>query len=64
MGLSADVRAGRYVRNEAGINLNCCAGSPDPGVPADNFSIRWHRYAWFHVGTYRFTLFADDGVRL
>jgi len=25
---------------------------------------RWQRYVPFHAGTYRFTVFADDGVRL
>jgi hypothetical protein len=35
-----------------------------PDLPADNFSACWQRYAWFEAGTYRFTVFADDGVRL
>ena len=33
-------------------------------MPSDNFSTHWQRYLWFEVNTYRFTLFADDGVRL
>jgi sugar lactone lactonase YvrE len=39
-------------------------GSPGIGVPADNFSSRWQRSAWFEAGAYRFTVLADDNVRL
>lgn len=46
------------------IDLNWGTGSPGPGVPTHNFSARWQRYIWFELGTYRFTVFADDGVRL
>ncbi len=38
---------------------------PRPKMPsANNFSIRWSGQRYFHAGSYRFGLFADDGVRL
>lgn len=40
------------------------AGSPAPGVPADNFSGRWQGSFDFPAGTYRFSATADDGVRV
>lgn len=52
------------IRNDAEINFTWQGNSPGPGVPAGNFSARWQRYVWFEAGTYRFTVFADDGVRL
>ena len=36
----------------------------DGAVSADNFSVRWTRTVAFTAGTYRFTVRADDGVRL
>ncbi|MBC7228220.1 MAG: phosphodiester glycosidase family protein [Thermoflexales bacterium] len=39
------------------------SGGPDPTFPADNFSSRFVRNATFTCGTYRFRIFADDGVR-
>lgn len=39
------------------------SGGPDPTFPADNFSSRFVRNAYFTCGTYRFHVFADDGVR-
>lgn len=52
------------IRQEATIDFDWEAGSPGPGVPADNFSARWQRYVWFEADTYQFTVSADDGVRL
>jgi PKD repeat protein len=52
------------VRNEAGIDYNWGLGSPAPGVPADNFSARWTRKVDFQGGTYVFSVWVDDGVRL
>jgi|Deesub1362B_J571_1020462.scaffolds.fasta_scaffold01261_2 hypothetical protein len=37
--------------------------SPDPRVYND-FSARWTRTVYFRAGTYRFTMGADDGMRL
>ncbi|MBX7212684.1 MAG: LysM peptidoglycan-binding domain-containing protein [Thermoflexales bacterium] len=40
-------------------------GTPNPAViVADNFSARWTRSYNFIGGTYRFSLSADDGIRL
>lgn len=39
------------------------SGGPDPTFPADAFSSRFYRNASFTCGTYRFHIFADDGVR-
>jgi uncharacterized protein YraI len=39
-------------------------GSPDPLVPVDNFSIRFGTDTFFNAGTYRFSVQADDLVRL
>lgn len=39
-------------------------GSPDPSLPADNFSGRWQHFAWLLRGDYRFTVVANGGVRL
>ncbi len=39
-------------------------GSPGDGIPADNFSARWTRDAWFETGTYRFSYRSDDGLRI
>jgi hypothetical protein len=52
------------VRQDAGIDFNWGYGSPAPGIPADNFSVRWTRSVWFDEGTYRFYANADDGVRI
>jgi hypothetical protein len=48
------------------LNFNWGAGSPGMqcGVAADRFSARWTRQIYFNLGTYRFTVTADDGVRL
>ena len=51
------------VREDADVNFNWGAGSPDGSLPADNFSARWTRSIWLAAGTYRFTVSADDGVR-
>lgn len=46
------------------IHFGWGQNSPDPSLPADNFSIRWTREAWFAGGTYRFSILSDDGVRI
>lgn len=48
----------------AGIDNDWGAGSPDPSVPADGFSVRWTGDRTFDAATYRFTMTGDDGVRL
>jgi RNase P/RNase MRP subunit p29 len=52
------------VRNDRDINFYWGTGSPAPGVPSDNFSVRWSRDVWFESGEYRFKARVDDGVRL
>lgn len=39
-------------------------GSPQPGLPVDNFSVRWTRRVDLAAGTYRFQTVTDDGVRV
>jgi PA14 domain len=34
------------------------------GIPADGFSARWTRNVTLAAGTYRFTVWSDDGVRV
>lgn len=40
------------------------SGSPGPGVNNNSWSARWERTATYSAGTYRFTVTANDGVRL
>src|SRR5262245_2273417 len=48
------------------LNFDFGGGSPGAtcGIGADNFSARWTRVVNIEVGTYRFTVTGDDGVRL
>jgi hypothetical protein len=52
------------VRTDAAVDFDWKNGSPDPSVPADNFSARWTRTLGFTGGTYRFYSSTDDGVRV
>ena len=52
------------VREDGAIDFAWGTDSPDPAVPADNFSVRWTRSVGFVAGTYRFFTSTDDGVRL
>jgi len=52
------------VRDDPTLDFNWGAGSPHPSLPADRFSARWTRAVYFDGGRYRFTVQADDGVRL
>ncbi len=52
------------IRDDAAIDFSWGTGSPDPAVPADNFSVRWTRSTGFLAGTYRFYASCDDGVRI
>jgi glucose/arabinose dehydrogenase len=51
-------------RNDPTINFVWDQASPDPAVPADNFSVRWTKSEYFAAGRYKFTTVADDGVRV
>ncbi|HKX27679.1 MAG TPA: PA14 domain-containing protein [Blastocatellia bacterium] len=56
------------VRNDGTGFLNLGFGADSPGsncgLGVDNFSARWTRAVDFEAGVYRFSVTADDGVRL
>lgn len=52
------------VRNDQFIDFNWGIDSPDPRVPADNFSVRWTRTINFTGGNYLFKARTSDGVRI
>lgn len=54
----------RFKRNDQEINFNWGNGSPDSRIPDNNFSVRWTDRIGFDRGHYRFSVRADDGVRL
>jgi hypothetical protein len=51
-------------RIDPDINFDWGWGAPAPGLPADNFSVRWTRDVYFDNGTYTFFARHDDGVRV
>ncbi|GAP93589.1 PA14 domain-containing protein [Leptolyngbya sp. NIES-2104] len=52
-------------RTDTTVNFNWGAGSPDPGIGADTFSVRWTGQILAPTtGTYQFFTTTDDGVRL
>jgi len=53
------------VRNDPVINFNWRNGSPFPGIPRDNFSVRWSGYVTpDYTQMYTFYVKTDDGVRV
>lgn len=52
------------VRNDPTVSFDWGLGSPDPSIPADNFSARWTRTLNVPAGVYRFYTRTDDGVRV
>ncbi|HEY79504.1 MAG TPA: PKD domain-containing protein [Caldilineae bacterium] len=52
------------VRNDREINFDWGTGAPAPGLPTDNYSVRWSRHAQFDEGDYLFTVEVEGGVRL
>ncbi len=52
-----------FVRDDDQLNFDWAAGSPNPLIPVNHFSVRWTRTLAFSAGTYRFDLTVDDGVR-
>ncbi len=55
----------QFTRTDPTINFNWGYGKPDArAVSADNFAVRWTANPVFAAGTYRFSVTADDGVRL
>lgn len=53
-----------FVRDDQAVDFDWGLDSPGPGVPADNFSVRWRRTLELPRGRYRFWAVADDGVRV
>ncbi len=54
-----------FVRNDQAINFNWGTGSPAPGIPPDQFSVRWDSVRNVAVAdNYTFTVTVDDGVRV
>ena len=51
------------VRNDKHIDFKWGAAAAAPGLPADNFSVRWTRRPDLATGVYRFSARADDGIR-
>lgn len=51
-------------RQDAAIDFDWGAGSPDPLIQPDNFSAQWTQTASLPAGTYRFSSTMDDGMRL
>ena len=51
-------------RQDQNVNFAWGSGSPGPGLPADDFAVRWTKTQHFGAGRYQFTSVADDGVRL
>jgi len=52
------------VRDDPDVNFTWRDASPAPGLPPDNFSVRWSRTFELVPGGYRFHVRVDDGVRL
>ncbi len=52
------------VRNDQAINFDWGNGAPVPGLPTDNYSVRWSRKANFENSDYLFTVTVEGGVRL
>jgi hypothetical protein len=51
-------------RNDSSVNFNWGTGAPAPGLPSNQFSVRWTRTTNFAADTYTFTVGSDDGARL
>lgn len=60
-----NLSAVKIKRNDAVVDFDWGAGSPDPTVGADTFSARWTGKVLANVtGTHTFRTTSDDGVRL
>ncbi len=54
-----------FTRQDAEIDFAWGNKAPAPGLPADDFSVRWVRWVYLEAaGDWTFSLTADDGVRL
>ncbi|MEZ4718762.1 MAG: alpha/beta fold hydrolase [Caldilineaceae bacterium] len=52
------------VRDDPAIDFDWGEGSPSPDINPDNFSVRWTTTTDLPAGTYRVSLWVDDGVRM
>jgi len=52
------------VRQDRSIDFDWGTGSPDAGIPADGFSVRWTGELWSSGGGYAYYLIVDDGARI
>lgn len=52
------------VRNDREVEFWWGTGPVAAGLPNDDFSARWSRDVDFAPGIYRFTAYADDGIRI
>lgn len=52
------------VRNDKVLDFNWGEGAPAPGIPVDNFAVRWTRDLYHIDGLHRYIVDVDDGVRL
>ncbi|MHB1318128.1 MAG: PA14 domain-containing protein [Anaerolineae bacterium] len=52
-----------YIRNDDELAFGWGTAAPAVGMPADNWSARWTRQVQLAAGRYRFSAYADDGVR-
>jgi hypothetical protein len=53
-----------YTRSDREVNFNWAIEAPAPGVPVDQFSVRWSGTFDFDAGLYEFSVGTDDGARL
>jgi hypothetical protein len=53
-----------YTRNDVAVSFDWGGTAPAPGVPNQNFSVRWTRTVEFAPGSYRFALRVNGGTNL
>jgi hypothetical protein len=52
------------IRDDYGINFDWGRKSPDSSIRTNNFSVRWTKQEYFSGGTYAFTVWSDDGLKI
>lgn len=52
------------VRDNPHIYFNWGVDAPAPGIPSNNYSVRWNRRQFFEAGAYTFSTNVEGGVRL
>jgi uncharacterized protein YraI len=53
-----------FLRIDPAVVFNWGPNPPGLGIGSQNWSARWQAIQYFNAGTYRFTVTADDGVRV